>query len=619
MELFLPPVEVVLPAAVDLSLIPPKCDCKIRAYLEFIRHKSGIPIHTDSNIEDVDFGLYIPGAWPEKIRLPGWQVLIPPHRIQAGKTTAKQTQQSLEGEESRNKVLDVYDPQSTGGFSLGDCAEATVPAREVLYVPTDWEAELVLLGELVEVIDESTFRFRHSHTGDLHIVEKDKLRPVHTASQSVLDWCNNGSFITMAKVAVLNELSDWASNPSMSGDFLCNILWERTGVVFASVHEYPPEKGDASSGAFAIHVYGSTEAVEQARILVSQHMKTVWEAVAFQERRSRRLKLLEDRRGGLDNYERVELIVHESLVGLVIGKQGENLARVARNHKVEVRVFPDENGVRRLRIYGSDIAKVDRAKADLDYHFLEIPLPHPHAERFIEWITADKAFLRDCCNRHALHSLWFNPARSSLVVCGLRRSIDDFLRTMDAAHRETSPAAALKASQRTSPSTALSSARAGSSAGRSPPLSPPGSSSVARPPILDALHNKGRPLRDSPKAEKGDSVVGMEAKKRSPLLHKPAAPPASATAAAATAAACLGWWPNHYRHAAVMVPPPQHSDFCACGGRVSPLVYPATATPNGEPPNFSAPLQSPPQQIFYEMPPHKRNHPPPMASGYFWI
>eukprot|EP01054_Gregarina_sp_Poly1_P003650 Gregarina_sp_Poly_1__3649@NODE_2075_length_2732_cov_104_442402_g654_i2_p1_GENE_NODE_2075_length_2732_cov_104_442402_g654_i2NODE_2075_length_2732_cov_104_442402_g654_i2_p1_ORF_typecomplete_len397_score31_90_NODE_2075_length_2732_cov_104_442402_g654_i21851375 len=111
----------------------------------------------------------------------------------------------------------------------------------------------------------------------------------------------------------------------------------------------------------------------------------------------------------------------------------------------------------------------------------------------MDWIMADKNLVRDLCNRHALHSLWFHPSRHSLVICGLRRSIDDFIRTLDVTYRDAhrSPTPTLKqASLRhsSSPTTAAVSSTVGrnhSTRSQTPVLTP--SLACPRPPILDAL------------------------------------------------------------------------------------------------------------------------------------
>eukprot|EP01055_Gregarina_sp_Pseudo9_P001064 Gregarina_sp_Pseudo_9__1063@NODE_168_length_3876_cov_18_187125_g155_i0_p3_GENE_NODE_168_length_3876_cov_18_187125_g155_i0NODE_168_length_3876_cov_18_187125_g155_i0_p3_ORF_typecomplete_len269_score86_89KAR9/PF08580_10/3_1_NODE_168_length_3876_cov_18_187125_g155_i029533759 len=116
-------------------------------------------------------------------------------------------------------------------------------------------------------------------------------------------------------------------------------------------------------------------------------------------------------------------------------------------------------------------------------------------------MTSDKNMLRDSCNRHALHSLWYHGTRQSLVVCGLRRSIEDFIRTLDLSYKDAhrSPFAALKQTGgiRTSPTTAAVSGSA-----RRTPASPP--MAGPRPPILDALQKSSAP------AAKGAAAVLRE-------------------------------------------------------------------------------------------------------------
>lgn len=506
MHTIFPPIEVAWSALYEAlptsSPSPPKCDCKVQGYLESLgvtwqdadsdnQFSPGVTVP----LEEVLFVVRIPEVCQDVIMLNAAQVLLPPSRVYSGKGASSKLSCEV-SEEDIDTGRRVSGDEFREGFNLGDCVEAAISIRDEFPDMTRCKAEIFLQGELVDVVDETTFHFRHSHTGKTHLVHRDKLRSVSVPARSLEDCLYNpeGSYITMAKIAVPNELSEWAATPSLSGDFFCNKLWERAGTILATVHETThQENGTPNNSNYSVLVYGAIESVEHAKLIISNQIKSLLDAATFQERRSRRLKLLEDRRGGQDSSERIEFFVHESLVGLVIGKQGENLARVARNYKVEVRVFPDENGVRRLRIYGSDPIKLDRAKAELEYHFLELPLPDKHAERFLEWLLSDKSLLRDSCNRHALHSLWYHAERQSLIICGLRRSIEDFIRTLDISYKEahrtpTPPFKQTGFRSHTSPTTAAVSSTVGrnqSTRSQTPVLSPP--MACPRPPILDAL------------------------------------------------------------------------------------------------------------------------------------
>eukprot|EP01054_Gregarina_sp_Poly1_P006607 Gregarina_sp_Poly_1__6606@NODE_3549_length_1014_cov_85_894403_g654_i4_p1_GENE_NODE_3549_length_1014_cov_85_894403_g654_i4NODE_3549_length_1014_cov_85_894403_g654_i4_p1_ORF_typecomplete_len169_score15_51_NODE_3549_length_1014_cov_85_894403_g654_i4351857 len=141
----------------------------------------------------------------------------------------------------------VFDSrQSREGFNLGDCVEAAVPIKdEFPHLSSEWQIDVILQGELVDALDDNTFQFRHAHSGNVsqslnahtrlcqtHLVTRDKLRSVSVISRTVFDWFRDGGgMLTMAKIAVPSELTEWISTPSLSGDFLCNSLWERSGIL----------------------------------------------------------------------------------------------------------------------------------------------------------------------------------------------------------------------------------------------------------------------------------------------------------------------------------------------------------------------------------------------------
>ncbi|EZG67023.1 KH domain protein [Gregarina niphandrodes] len=145
------------------------------------------------------------------------------------------------------------------------------------------------------------------------------------------------------------------------------------------------------------------------------------------ERRQRRWKMLEDR--GMSEAS-VELLVHESVVGVVMGKQGENLSRVARSHHVEVRVYPDEDGVRRVRIYGGSSQQVRAAADELDYVYWTLSLGHT-LPRVLQLV-------RDHKGTSGIHSLWLDEERHELVICGLSASIAAYVAALQ--HALKSPA-----------------------------------------------------------------------------------------------------------------------------------------------------------------------------------
>jgi len=138
------------------------------------------------------------------------------------------------------------------------------------------------------------------------------------------------------------------------------------------------------------------------------------------EKRERRLKLLEDRRVRYEKTVHYEFTADEKLIGLIIGKQGEKLQRVASNFKVELRVLPEDHGFRRVRIYGNDEQSVRQALSELEYIVYEYPVCGQPG-----WASGRKSQqLREIAQRSGLHSAWFNEESSSIILCGLRPAIE---------------------------------------------------------------------------------------------------------------------------------------------------------------------------------------------------
>jgi len=144
---------------------------------------------------------------------------------------------------------------------------------------------------------------------------------------------------------------------------------------------------------------GST--VEAQTYLQSEvaHIKS---SIEFFERREKRLKILEERKSRYERTEQLEFEADDSLVGLLIGKQGEHLSRVAKAYKVEIRVLPDDEGYRRVRIYGT-MPAIQKAKNDLSYGFKYIKIDQEVHKQLID---RRGNLLREASSKYGLNSIW---------------------------------------------------------------------------------------------------------------------------------------------------------------------------------------------------------------------
>jgi len=116
--------------------------------------------------------------------------------------------------------------------------------------------------------------------------------------------------------------------------------------------------------------HNSLVGVNYLNLLLTQTFNTI----EFYERREKRLKLLKERKMKYKEDE-LEFIADDSLIGFIIGKQGEQLASVAKNNKVEIRVLPcDDEGFRRIRIYGSNRQNALKAKSEVDFRISSVHL-----------------------------------------------------------------------------------------------------------------------------------------------------------------------------------------------------------------------------------------------------
>ncbi|PHJ22059.1 kh domain protein [Cystoisospora suis] len=107
------------------------------------------------------------------------------------------------------------------------------------------------------------------------------------------------------------------------------------------------------------------EVVDRLKTSLKASGKWMSQVLLFRERREKRLKWLV---ASCISSFCLEFKAKET-VGLIIGKQGERLEKLAKQYQVEIRVFPQEENstTRRVRIYGSTRQSVEEAFSELQY------------------------------------------------------------------------------------------------------------------------------------------------------------------------------------------------------------------------------------------------------------
>lgn len=153
-----------------------------------------------------------------------------------------------------------------------------------------------------------------------------------------------------------------------------------------------------------------------------------------------------------------EAVIHESLLGILIGKQGDRLNRIAKRYQVEVRVLPDETGSRRIRIQADRESRLYDAHEDLQIYYWKIQIlpadptcfPSPwkptaddqnlgfSAASTPEYPLASQAerklglIFEDLLCFHDIHAAWWNAACRCLTVAGSRKQLTLFARALTA-------------------------------------------------------------------------------------------------------------------------------------------------------------------------------------------
>ncbi|KEP63868.1 UNVERIFIED_CONTAM: hypothetical protein HHA_237550 [Hammondia hammondi] len=134
-------------------------------------------------------------------------------------------------------------------------------------------------------------------------------------------------------------------------------------------------------------------AVERLKAILQSANRRIVKSLLFHERREKRLKCLEERTSNGVACVCAEFRAKET-IGLIIGKQGERLERLAKRFQVEIRVFPQEedSATRRIRIYGSSRQTVEEALAEVRVFSAPYCLyPPPFARGRLPADSADQA------------------------------------------------------------------------------------------------------------------------------------------------------------------------------------------------------------------------------------
>nr|CEL69417.1 TPA: KH domain-containing protein, putative [Neospora caninum Liverpool] len=132
--------------------------------------------------------------------------------------------------------------------------------------------------------------------------------------------------------------------------------------------QHGPKETDERQGCQIVLLGFDKAEVERLKAILRGVNRRIAKSVLFHERRERRLRFLEERTSAGVASVCVEFKAKET-IGLIIGKQGERLEKLAKRFQVEIRVFPQEEdaATRRVRIYGSSRQAVEEALAEVQF------------------------------------------------------------------------------------------------------------------------------------------------------------------------------------------------------------------------------------------------------------
>eukprot|EP00915_Cephaloidophora_sp_WS-2016_P001455 GHVH01002061.1.p1 GENE.GHVH01002061.1~~GHVH01002061.1.p1 ORF type:complete len:836 (+),score=118.77 GHVH01002061.1:1254-3761(+) len=178
---------------------------------------------------------------------------------------------------------------------------------------------------------------------------------------------------------------------------------------FSKILLYQVKRDD--NHEYKITFIGPTSSALTANQYLNEAIAHIKSSIEFYERREKRLKLLEERKSRYEKNEQLEFEADDSLVGLIIGKQGEHLSKVARMHKVEIRVLPDDEGFRRVRIYGGSLSNAQKAKHELNYCFKYLQI---NADASRQLSDRRGYLMKEIAQRFSVNSIWIDVGNSDM-------------------------------------------------------------------------------------------------------------------------------------------------------------------------------------------------------------
>jgi hypothetical protein len=330
-------------------------------------------------------------------------------------------------------IVSTFDPQ------VNDPIEVRIVAGNES--PAGWA-----LGRVKAI--KATFYFIgfEGTTRDL-IVEKDSIRPVFNNKDLLIDL----SKCVRSTVPVDHELFEWTESEDAIS--CLKQVQDKSGLLHVGIISNKHN----NQVNYDIVLVGDDNAIRRAKLLLSVHLKHQRDIQLFATRKDKKLKILQERKNKFEVLDSVEFNVDESLVGLIIGKGGENIQRVCKKFNVDVRVVDpttgdddeaDTNttpsterkagnskskgkgkGMRIVRIFGSSMTAVEAARAELEYSNYEYKLTD---NRAIGWVLGKKMTnIQEVSKKAGLHYARFNQDKMVIDLCGTTQSVDDAIMLLD--------------------------------------------------------------------------------------------------------------------------------------------------------------------------------------------
>merc|ERR1719235_2453272 len=244
------------------------------------------------------------------------------------------------------------------------------------------------------------------------IVEKEQLRRVNDTPGFKPGELIRDSF------PIEDGLSKWIVSSDALGCF-AQVL-SKGGLVHVGVDQ-------RANGGAAVVLLGSAASIRRGKILLEVHLKHQREIQRFHDRRQKTVQVLEERRAKYADACVEEFNVDEEVVGLVIGKGGENLRRVEEKHKVEITVEKTENATsdkRRVKIVGDSKDAVQAAREEVEYvrDYFEVD-----KIQFEVVFGRNRRTLEEIREKSGAIRLRYETERGHVDVQGLRSSVEDAL------------------------------------------------------------------------------------------------------------------------------------------------------------------------------------------------